>query len=104
MNQKRKNIPMTKLREVRLSKGISLYQAEKDTGYSYSQICKSEIGLSNQNNGKCRSFDSRTDLFYQVMANYYGVDADDIKPNVGDDKKYLEKLMKEERNKNTERE
>lgn len=81
MNQKRKKIPMTKLRKVRLSKGISLYQAEKDTGYSYSQICKSEIGLSNQNNQKHRSHDSRTDLFYQVMANYYGVDVEDVTPN-----------------------
>ena len=79
--KRRKNIPVSKLRRVRLQKGISLYQAEKDTGYSYSQICKSEIGYSNQNNSKHKSYDSRTDLFYEVMANYYGVDVDDIKPD-----------------------
>jgi transcriptional regulator with XRE-family HTH domain len=80
MNQKRKKIPMTKLRKVRLEKGISLYQVEKDTGYSYSQICKTEIGLANKNNSKHKRFDSRTDLFYEVMAKYYGVSVEDIKP------------------------
>ena len=80
MNQKRKTIPMTKLRKIRLEKGISLYRAERETGYSYSQICKSEIGLSNTGNNKHRKKDSRTDLFYATMANYYGVPEEAIRP------------------------
>lgn len=80
MNQKREHIPMTKLRKVRLEKGITLYRAERETGYSYSQICKAEIGLSNTGKYKNRKKDSRTDLFYATMANYYGVPEETIRP------------------------
>ena len=80
MNQKRKTIPMTKLRQVRLEKGISLYRASLDTGYSYSQICKSEIGLSNTGKNKTRSYETRTDSFYEVMARYYKVPIEEIRP------------------------
>lgn len=80
MNQKREVIPVTKLRQVRLKKGITLYKAAKQTGYSYSAICKAEIGLSNTGKNKCRSYDTRTDLFYETMAKYYGVPEEAIRP------------------------
>ena len=80
MTKKRKDIPLTKLRKVRLEKGISIYQAERDTGYSYSEICKSELGYINQNNSKHKRYDSRTDFFYETMAKYYGVSVAEIKP------------------------
>jgi transcriptional regulator with XRE-family HTH domain len=81
MSARRKNTFVSNLKKVRLERGISLHQAERETGYSYSHIYKTEAGYSNQNNSKHKSYDSRTDLFYEVMAKYYGVDVDYIKPN-----------------------
>jgi len=73
MNQEK---TITKLRKLRIDRGLSLRRVERETGYSYSQIYKSEVGLSNRK----RMYDSRTETFYDVMAQYYGVSVEDIKP------------------------
>ena len=72
-------IPMSKLREARIRRGLIIEDVSRATGYSWSQIAKSELGTTNRNASKKRTHDSRTDLFWQAMSDFYGIPEEDLR-------------------------
>lgn len=72
-------IPMSKLRKARIEKGLILEDVARATGYSCSAITKAELGLTNRNKSRYRSYDSRTELFWSVMSTFYGIPESELR-------------------------
>lgn len=66
-------IPMSNLRRARIDRGLIIEDVSRATGYSWSAIEKAEVGMTNRNASKYRTHDSRTDMFWKVMSDFYGM-------------------------------
>lgn len=65
----------TNLRRARVERGLIIQDVADATGYSFSTIVKAEQGLVNRR----RPHDSRTELFWQTMSDFFKVPVEEIR-------------------------